>query len=234
MSLPPPDPRTLARPSLRISTSSGRVKVIAEARPDVVVDRGGLATTLPDGVVEVRPTRPSGALEVRCPVGTDVVVGTASAGVELLGQFGSVRVTTASGSIKTGSVSQADLRSASGKVGVDECAGRCRASTKSGTVTVSVAGEAEVSSVSGTVTIEAVDGTVEVRTVSGKVSIGTKGGGPVEAQTMSGAISIRIPKGMRPAIRMAGRRPVHTDCEQGDDITIDVSTISGAVEIVPS
>src|SRR6266545_2107258 len=106
------------------------------------------------------PPDPSGRRRLRMRVGT------ASGGVELEGLFGAVSVTSASGSIRAGSVAEADLRTASGSVGVEECAGRCRVSTKSGKVKVCVTGEADVSSVAGRITIERVDGTVEVRTVS--------------------------------------------------------------------
>lgn len=231
--LPPPDAPECPHARLRISTTSGSVTVIAEERADVTVDRGGQAETLGDGGVEVRAPRPSASVVVRCPVGTDLVVGTSSGGVELVGRFGSVSVTSASGSIRTQSVTEADLRTTSGTVGVGECAGRCRVSTKSGTVNVLLAGEADISSVAGTITIEEVDGTVEVRTVSGTVTVGANGKGPVDARTMSGAITIRLPRGLRPAVRMSGRRSVETECEAGNDVNVDVSTISGAVRILP-
>jgi DUF4097 and DUF4098 domain-containing protein YvlB len=234
MALPPPDPSGRHRLSVRISTASGSIKVIAEARSDVVVTRGGQAESLADGVVEVRPARPSSSVDVRCPGGTDVVVGTASGGVELEGRLGAVRVTSASGSIRADSVTEADLRTASGSVAVQECDGRCRVSTKSGKVKVSVTGEADVSSVAGRITIERVDGTVDVRTVSGKVWIGATGHGPIGARTMSGSIKISLPRGVRPAVHMSGLRSVDCRCEAGDDVSVDVATISGAVEILPS
>ena len=96
MVLPPAD----ARVRVRISAVSGGVKVTAEARPDVVVDRGGAAVANADGAFEIRPARPSNAVHVRCPVGADVIIGTRSGGVELRGHFGAVGITSQSGSIR--------------------------------------------------------------------------------------------------------------------------------------
>ena len=76
---PPADPRL----RVRISAVSGRVSVTAESRGDVVVDRGGVAETARDGSVEIRASRPSDAVDVRCPAGSDVIVGTVSGKVEL-------------------------------------------------------------------------------------------------------------------------------------------------------
>jgi DUF4097 and DUF4098 domain-containing protein YvlB len=218
---------------LRTTTASGSVKLTAEDRTDVLVEKGGYAVLLDDGTVEVRTTKRSSSLEVRCPSGTDVVIGTASGGVELVGDFGTVSVSSASGSIRTGRVDVADLRTVSGKVGVEECRGRCRVSTKSGTITVTGAGEADLSSVSGRVQIERVDGAVVVRTVSGSTTIGAAGAGPVGVQSISGSIVVRLPPGVRPSIRSSGRRRVTSTCEPGDDVVVDVATVSGSVDIGP-
>ena len=93
-------PSADARLRLRISAFSGGVRVTAEPRTDVVVDRGGVAEATADGAVEIRAARPSNSVDVRCPVGTDVMVGTRSGGVQLGGRFGTVGVTSQSGSIR--------------------------------------------------------------------------------------------------------------------------------------
>src|SRR4051794_25504739 len=54
---------------VRISAFSGVVRVAAESRSDVVVDRGGVAAEAQDGSVEIAPRRRSDAVAVRCPVG---------------------------------------------------------------------------------------------------------------------------------------------------------------------
>ena len=99
------------RARVRVSTHSGRVTVTAEPRDDIVVVRGkrGETTSAADDV-DVVLNASSSDVEVRCPVGTDVVVGSASGSVQLHGHLGAARVTTASGSIRVESVASADLR----------------------------------------------------------------------------------------------------------------------------
>ncbi len=96
MVLPPAD----ARLRLRISAVSGHVKVTAEPRTDVVVDRGGSTVATADGALEIRAGRPSDSLDVRCPDRADVMIGTRSGGVELVGLLGTVGITSKSGSIR--------------------------------------------------------------------------------------------------------------------------------------
>jgi DUF4097 and DUF4098 domain-containing protein YvlB len=222
-------PTELGHPRLRITTGSGSITVTAEERADVVVDRGSLALA-EDGAVAVQGDRRSASIKVRCPIGSALVVGTASGGVRLGGRLGSVSVTTASGSVRADAVELADVRTHSGSVEVEVCVGRCRVATTSGRVVVSHAGEADVSTVSGKVDIQ-VAGTTTVRTVSGHVAVESGGGGPVGARTVSGSIKIRLPAGVRPALSVAGLGRVRCDCEPGDDVAIDVATVGGRVEI---
>jgi DUF4097 and DUF4098 domain-containing protein YvlB len=225
-------PNTDARVQLRISTVSGRVTVIAEPRTDVVVDRGGIARAVADRVVEIRARRPSDSVEVRCPPDADVMVGTRSGNVELQGRLGTVGVTSKSGSIRAAAVADADLRTVSGKVEVAECDGRCRVSTTSGRISVGAAGDAELSTVSGSVDVNQVTGSAQVRSVSGKVGIGSSGRDAVHVRTVSGRITIRLPVGVRPELRYAGRGNVRSELEPGADVLVDVANVSGTVRLV--
>ena len=228
MVLPPAD----ARLRLRISAVSGRVKVTAESRADVVVDRGGAAVATPDGAVEIRAGRPSDSLHVRCPEHADVMIGTRSGGVELVGLLGTVGVTSQSGSIRVEAVAEADLRTVSGRVGLDGCDGRCRVSTTSGHITVGTSGDTEISTTSGSVEVGAVAGAVQVRSVSGTVTVSSSATGPVKASTVSGSITIRLPPGVRPTVRSSGRGTVKSSFEPGDDVLIDIASVSGTVRLV--
>jgi len=230
MVAPPADSRL----RLRISAASGRVRVIAEPREHVLVERGGSAHGADDGAVEVRPTRRSDSVVVRCPVGADVVVGTQSGRVDLGGQFGAVGVTSHSGSIHVAAVASADLRTVSGRVEVEACAGRCRISTTSGKITVGASGDAEISTTSGTVRIDGVRGSAQLRSVSGSVHLVSSGGGPIRISTVSGTIEVRLPSGMRPHVRAAGRARVKGTFEPGDDVQVDVAAVSGTVRLVTS
>ena len=229
-----PSPELPGRLLLRIATVSGTVTVMADDRPDIFVERGGNAGPLIDGVVEVHPQRPSSSVTVRCPTGADLVVGTGSGSVELRGRLGSVSVTSSSGSIRVAEVAEADLRTSSGSVRVADCDSGCRVSTKSGGVTVDETGSADISTVSGTIRIERVTGAAQARTVSGGVTIASDAQGPVRAQTVSGGVTVHLPPGVRPALRVTGAGKVRGRCEEGDDVTVEVTTISGTVEVSPS
>jgi DUF4097 and DUF4098 domain-containing protein YvlB len=219
---------------LLISNTSGRVDVTAEPRDDVVVERGARIAATDDGVLEIRPDRGSQAITVRCPRGTDVMVGTTSGAVDLRGELRTVSVTSASGRVRVAVAQDTDLRTHSGKVQIDECAGHCRASTKSASVTVGAVHTAEIATISGSVRIGHVTGTVDVRTVSGKVVLFSNGSGPIGASTLSGSITIHLPPEVRPDVRAADARWVHCTCEGGNDVTIDVASLSGKVEISPA
>ena len=218
---------------VRIATTAGSVHVTGDDRAEVAVEPGAEMAFTKDGVVEIRPRRPSSAVTVHCPAGANLVVGTASGSVELQGRLGSVSITSASGSIRVAAVADADLRTASGAVEVGDCVQACRVSTKSGRVTVDDTGSADVSTVSGTVRIERVTGEVVAYTVSGGVTIMADGPGPVRARTVSGGVTVLLPAGTKPTIRVSGRGLVESACEAGDDVIVDVTTVSGTVEVVP-
>jgi hypothetical protein len=230
MVLPPAD----ARLRLRISAVSGGVKVTAERRSDVVVDSGGSAVASADGAVEIRTERASASLDVRCPEGADVVIGTRSGRVELVGRLGTVGITSQSGSIRVDTASEADLRTVSGTVKLEGCDGRCRVSTTSGRITVGATGDTEISTTSGSVEVGTVSGAVQVRSVSGTVTVASSARGPVKASTVSGSITIRLPPGVRPTVRSSGRGTVKSRFEPGDDVVIDIATVSGTVQLVPT
>ncbi len=230
MVLPPAD----ARLRLRISAVIGRVTVIAEARSDVVVDRGRAAETGADGAVEVRASRPSDSVDVRCPAGADVVVGTISGNVELRGHFGSVGVTSQSGSIRVTAVTEADLRTVSGVVELGECEGRCRVSTTSGKIKVGATGDADISTMSGTIDVDGAQGAARVRAVSGAVRVASAARGPINVRTVSGRITISLPENVRPALRSSGLGKLRNSFEAGDDVVIDIANVSGTVRLVPT
>ena len=88
--------------TLRLQSRSGRVDVIAEPRDDVLAEGDDIQAQSDDGgaTLRIRNGRGSKPFEVRCPVGTDVMIGTQSGNVRMTGEFGTVSVTTASGSIR--------------------------------------------------------------------------------------------------------------------------------------
>src|SRR4051794_23584948 len=125
---------------IRIAAGSGSINVTAEARGDVDAGSGGLVER-EDGVVKVVGHRNSTTLNVRCPEGADVVIGTRSGSITLTGQFGAVRAQTMSGKIDVhDAATSADIRTMSGSIHVGQCTGMCRAKTKSGHAHIESAG----------------------------------------------------------------------------------------------
>ncbi len=225
---------------VHLTTRSGRVTVTAEERQDLHIEsdaplRDDRIDVDPTGRVSLKSGRGgSGWLEIRCPTGTDVVVGTVAGRVELRGQLGAVRVTTVSGSIEVDRAEALDVRSISGSIEVAQCAGQCRLQTKSGRAVVGSAGDAEVSTLSGQIRLDEATGNVRAQTASGRVEVGTQGKGDVAVQTMSGSVRVEVPKGVRPTARLRSLtgRP-RCDCEEGDDCEIAVQSLSGKIEVVP-
>ena len=224
---------------LRLTTSSGDISVIAEERTDIEAPENARAVTTSDEhgpVLEV--TSPRGGsrdLELRCPSGTPISVGTISGDVRLRGEFGSATVTTTSGDVSVDRAAALDARSVSGDLEVVCCSGHCRLSTKSGHIEAGDTGPTEATTVSGRVLLRSTAGVVTVRTVSGNVELGTDGTEAVNARTISGRITVRVPKERLPAARLrslSGR--IDCDCPQGSDFPLEVTSVSGKIEVEPA
>lgn len=218
---------------LAIATRSGRVLVVAEPGSSLRV-RGGTPTLEPDGTTRVTPTSRSGAVEVRCPAGSDLVVGTSQGPVELRGGFGAVSVTTGSGRIDLSGAhaARADLRTGSGRIDVARCDGECRVVAQSGRVEIGWAGTAEVTTSSGRVILGHSEA-ANVTTTSGRVELATGDRPDVRVRSLSGRVEVAVPEGVSPATRIesaTGR--VCCECTPGDDGELEVTTTSGAVDVV--
>lgn len=224
---------------LHVSTRSGRVTVTAEERQDLHIEsdaplRDDKVEVDPTGLVSVKSGRGgSGWLEIRCPTGTDVVVGTVSGKVELRGQIGAARVATVSGSVDVERVEAVDVRSVSGSIEVGHSSGGCRLQTKSGRATCNGSGDARVSTMSGRIQLDNVAGSAKVQSASGRVDLSMKDKGDVAVQTMSGAVKVEVPGDVRPATRLRSLtgKP-RCDCDEGDDCEIAVQSLSGKIEVV--
>jgi ferric-dicitrate binding protein FerR (iron transport regulator) len=223
---------------IQVDTRSGRVTVSAEDRKDVAIVRGQdyvEVTHDGDGALTLLSGHGgSEAIEVLCPAGTSIIVGTLSGGVELKGQLGAVRVTTMSGRIEAERATVADLRTANGRIKLDSCEGACRIQNRTGRIEVGECGTLEAFTDSGSIAIGRAAGRVRVRSTSGQVEVGGNGSQDVAVQTMSGSVKVRLPAGTRPRPMLhslSGRTTV--GCEQGDDCRIAVESLSGKIEVVP-
>ena len=219
------------RPSLTVTTSSGRVVITGEDRPDIVVDGKAAIEDGDDGGVIVRAS--SSSLDVRCPVGTDVRVGTSSGGVELRGRLGDARVTTSSSSIRVEDVDALELRSSSGSLEVETCVGYCRLQTASGSVTVDDAGDVDISTKSSSIRVGRAAGG-KVHSVSGSIELGATGVGDLEVRSISGSVKVILPEGARPRFRLRSvSGKIRCDCDEGDDGNISIATTSGSIQVEP-
>jgi DUF4097 and DUF4098 domain-containing protein YvlB len=225
-----PEPAMSEPAPLKITTRSGNVRVVVGAPGEFSVS-GGTIERRDDGTLHIRREASSSMIDVRCPPGTDVTVGTASGKVELIGALGAVRVATVSGRISVDEGTRIDVRTKSGKIDIGTCAGDCRIMTKSSAVRVRRAGRATVAGVSGVVFLEDVGG-AEVKTVSGKVAVGSSGNDRISVHTVSGKVEVRLPSASRPSARLrslTGR--VNCELEPGNDCEVAVVSVSGAIKV---
>ena len=223
--------------TLRLQSRSGRVTVVAEPRDDVEAETDALEAFQEDDgrTLLVRSSRGgSKPLIVRCPIETDVVVGTQSGPVKLEGRLGVVHITTMSGSIDVESAEDLDLRTMSGGLTVGVCRGKCRLSAVSGGVRIGETDSAAVGTVSGGIRLERARGPVRARTVSGSIEMGASGDSPIAVKTVSGRVHITLPAGTEPATFFKTRGRVVCEFPRGDDCRIEAASLSGSIEIVPA
>lgn len=218
-------------PEVRVSTSSGSVTVIGEQRDGVAVEGGkvkidGLAVSVSG------KNKGSSSLVVRCPEGSDVVVGTRSGSLEVRGRLGNVRFTTMSGSLRAEHVASADIRGMSGSVDVEACDGLCRVKSKSGSLHVGSAGGLDVAIGSGSIEVEHVTGGGRARAASGTIGIGVDRCDRIEAETMSGSITITVPSDCRPHVKAKSlSRSTDIAVPTGNDCEIVCKTLSGGITV---
>lgn len=219
--------------SIRVNSRSSSVVVICEDRSDIRVTAGANERDLRREGAQVT-IEPGHGLEVRCPAGIGLFIGTMSGRVEVRGRAGDTRANTASGKIEIDECGRADLRSLSGAIEVGR-AGPLRAASKSGRIAIGAAERIDAATVSGSITVGVLEGEGRVKTVSGKVAIGSAGRSDVDVHTISGPVRVLLPPGVRPQARLKSisGRP-RCDCPPGDDLCVAVSTLTGKIEVVSS
>lgn len=210
-----------------VTARSARVEVRADA--EAIVVRGAGFTTGSDGVVTVDAGHSK--VEIACPPGTDLVIGTDSGRVRATGVLGDTRIATASGRVEVERARSLDVRTSSGRVDVREVDGLVRVSTHSGRVTVGAAGAVDVSVRSGRVTVTEC-GNARVHALSGSVAVGAHAGADVDLCTTSGRIDLTLPTGCCPSTEVEVRTGrVDVACPVGQDARVAVKSVSGRVTV---
>jgi DUF4097 and DUF4098 domain-containing protein YvlB len=221
-------PEAAVPPRLTITGRSGSIVVRAGSGPGVEA-HGAKVRLDPDG--STRIDGGSGKIEVTCPAGSDVILGTASGKVSLEGPLGDVRVTGSSGRVHIADARSIDLRVRSGSVDIERCHGTCHVVAVSSRIEIANAGEIDVTGVSGTIAMKSVAGG-HVRTTSGRISVGLDRAADLDVHAVSGKIEIDVPPGVAPEMRLhtiSGK--VRKDVDKGCDCNITVKTVSGSITI---
>jgi DUF4097 and DUF4098 domain-containing protein YvlB len=215
---------------VRITSTSGKIEVTAEARGDVHVDRGQHHPM--GGILEVQGA--SSGVVVRVPLGTDLVVGSHSGALALKGRLGDVRLTTRSGRVEIEECASLDVRAVSGRVNVGRVAGDARVKTASGRVVMdAVGGSLGVTTVSGRIDIGTASGAVRAHTVNGRVEVSLDGAADVRADTVSGSVRVALPEHVHPEVSLASvSGKVTCDLTKGTDCKVTGRSVSGKVRVV--
>ena len=176
----------------------------------------------------------SDKLDVEVPVGSDLVIATASGAVRCCGSLGMVSVTSASGKVILERADQAEVRTASGSIDIGEVLETIGVLTKGGSVTIASARRVNATTVNGTITVSSTQH-AEVNTVSGRVKIATTGVPEVKIRAVSANIEVSVERGSRPAmglVTVAGK--VRCDCATGTEGDLTIKTVSGAITVIES
>jgi DUF4097 and DUF4098 domain-containing protein YvlB len=211
---------------IRIAGGSGAVRVRAIADLDTVSITG--ATAEIDGA-EMTIDGGSTRAEVRMPQGLDLVVGTSSGRVEVLGRAGSVAVVTKSGTVSVDEADAVDIRTSSGKIEVGTVSGECRIVGGSGRVEVGRCGAAHVTTDSGRITLRAAHGPAHAHCASGRIELAMASANDVDAETVSGRITITMPVGAN--VRIDTPTSATVPVAGGHDCVVTARSGSGRVVV---
>ena len=185
---------------------------------------------------------PQVGVKIVCPIGAELDCSTAAADVSATGRLGEVEVKTASGDVSLEQVAGLRITSASGDVRAGSVAGEARVQTVSGDVRLgSVAGAASATLVSGDLAIDEARSDLSGKTVSGDQRIGAIREGQIKLQSVSGDVRLGVSAGTRlriDATSTSGEISSEFDVKDkpseeagGAEARLQIKTVSGDVEI---
>lgn len=174
------------------------------------------------------------------PVGTDVEVSSTSGEIRLIGQFGAVRLHSASGDLEVGDAARIDVTTASGGLTCGAVSGDARISSVSGECSVRLVGaRLEATLTSGTLRVVECDGDVVVGSTSGDVRIAQCLGSDISVRSISGDVRVGLPSGIRVEAEistLSGRAsmPKPAPASDGRDrraVRLNLRTVSGDIRV---
>jgi DUF4097 and DUF4098 domain-containing protein YvlB len=179
---------------------------------------------------------------IRCPQGSGLSVRTKSADVIARGTIGGLNVSGASGDVEATRVEGGvNIKSASGDTRIEEVTGGVNVQTASGDIELeTVHGAINVASASGDVMIGAAYDNVSVNTVSGDQEHGAVMRGKVNAQSVSGDVTVAVRRGSKVFLDCntvsgdtSSELELTTDAPAGDGPLVEVraKTVSGDIRI---
>jgi DUF4097 and DUF4098 domain-containing protein YvlB len=212
--------------SVRISSTSHRVRVVAEPRDAVLVE--GAATVEQTGsLMTIGAVR--GRLVVRVPEGTDLAIGTTSGSVAVDGSVGRTAIISSSGRVDVEGASAVDIRTGSARVTVGRATGECRIRAASGRVEVGACGSADVTTETGRIGLLDVAGPVRAHSVSGRIEVGLTASDDVDAETVSGRISVTVPRDVE--IHRHDDQSASTSWPDGTECHVTARSVNGRIDV---
>jgi DUF4097 and DUF4098 domain-containing protein YvlB len=199
--------------SVRISANVRRVEVVAAKGSRFRVEG---SAELSEADRQVTIGQVSSKLAVFVDADTDLVIGTTSGRVSVMGPVGHLAVVTESGRVEVETAASVDIRTASARVEVGKVLGSCRIRSTSGKVEVGSCGDADIAGDSGRIEVRKVKGQVDAHSVSGRIELSLATAGDVRAETVTGRIEVTLPKGtvafQPPESALRTLRPPDCDC----------------------
>jgi DUF4097 and DUF4098 domain-containing protein YvlB len=249
--------------AVSIETRNGSIRLVATDRADTVVEvrprdasRGAdisaaeqTRVDFRDGKLVVAGARRALALfrdaavdvDIALPARSRLHASLGSADLRAEGEFGDVRVASASGNTDVDSVTgKFKAATASGSIAVRAVAGGASIATSSGDATVGdLDGDLKFKAASGSLAVDRLSGYLKSRTASGSVEIAAALRGGVSAATSSGEVTVGIPDGTAARLDVvSGSGVVSNELEpadgphQGDEtLLLQVRSGSGDVTI---
>ncbi|HET6793730.1 MAG TPA: hypothetical protein VFH45_04780, partial [Acidimicrobiales bacterium] len=243
--------------SIRVEAgASGRVEAEAEVRARTQEDVAAVTLTVrPEGdAIQVvceggpLPWRNAYArLVVRVPAGSPVDATTRGGSVQVNGTGAEVRARTAGGSIRTsGTAGPADLETQGGSIQMEDHHGPVEAVTMGGSIAMAgrLGPSVSARTAGGSIRVRGVEGTVTADTAGGSVHIDGRLTGDCLVTNVGGSVTVVVPadNGLRVDARgvavssdfadlVGGRSELHGTIGAGEDGTLSIRAMAGAVRI---